>query len=353
MRLTMCLLLAAIAACDKDSGSSKSGSDLKVGFVTDTGKINDGTFNQSAYEGGIRAAKDFGLTFDYREALSADNIKSDIEYFIDQDYDMIITTGFLVGEVTKEMAGLYPDVKFAIVDVAYDEYSDNLMGLAFAEDQAGYLAGAVAAKVTSTKSVGVVGGVAVPPVKRFVNGFVNGVLDNCADCTPKCSYIDSFTAPDKGRDVAIDMITKDNTDVIFGAGGQTGSGGILEATKRDVWAIGVDTDEYFTTFKDGAETSSTKLITSAIKKIDESVYQAIKKAVDGTFTAGTLLFDASNGGIGLSDFHAAEIDSSILKEINEILVKLAGGTITSGVDADGENIAHNVSCEFVTVGDTQ
>ncbi|SMF19121.1 BMP family ABC transporter substrate-binding protein [Pseudobacteriovorax antillogorgiicola] len=335
-------------SCSSESDSSPT-SDLKVALVTDFGKIDDGTFNQSAYEGGLQAAQAFGLQFDYREPASTDDYSTEVEYFVDQDYDMVITVGFQMTDVTLESAQSFPDTKFVIVDVTYDDYPDNLVGLSFAEDEAGYLAGSLAAMVSESKSLGVIGGIALPPVKSFVNGFINGALAECETCSIACTYISSFTDPDTGAAQASSMISNQNADVIFGAGGATGSGAILETTKSNKWAIGVDTDEYYTTYQSGAEASSTYLLSSAVKKIDVAVYEQIEALVNGNFVAGSIDFDASNNGIGLSDYHSTAVTTTIQTSISEILSGLGDGTISTNVnESTGDSETSNsVTCSEV------
>jgi basic membrane protein A len=337
-------------ACDEKYPDGSIRSDLKVGLVTDGGKITDGTFNQIAYEGGVQAAKDFGLQFDYRVPDSNDTIEHNIQTFIDSGYDLIVTVGFLMTDVTKKMAEQNPDTKFAIVDVTFEETVGNLIGLGFAEDQAGYLAGALAGQVTVNQSVAVVGGLSIPPVKRFVNGFVNGAKRSCPDCAVHCSYVMSFGAPAAGAEEAKSLIALHDVDVLFGAGGATGSGGILEAAGQGIGVIGVDMDEYHTTFKGGAEPSSINLLASATKRIDVAVYKAIQKAIDENFEPGNLIFDLPNDGVSLSGFHSNRVSSEARNAVASMQSEMAAGFITTGVEGNGDNGAHpDIVCKEVAV----
>jgi basic membrane lipoprotein Med (substrate-binding protein (PBP1-ABC) superfamily) len=155
----------------------------------------------------------------------------------------------------------------------------------------------------------------------------------CPECNTIGVYIDSFTDPARGKAAAESQIAE-GADVIFGAGGPTGSGGILGAAQQGVWVIGVDTDEYFTTFKGGAEAGVDKLLTSAVKRVDVAVYTAVKDAQAGTFEGGTAVFDASNNGVGLAPFHDAEsaIPQEVKDRLDEIFALLAGGELDTGVD---------------------
>ncbi|MCI0525924.1 MAG: BMP family ABC transporter substrate-binding protein, partial [Nitrospira sp.] len=200
----------------------------KVGLVTDVGKVNDGTFNEFAYKGMIRAVEEFGLKSSFIETLQPTDYEKNIEQFASEGYEMVITVGFLVGDATKKMAQKYPNLKFAIVDFAYDPSVGNIMGLVFAEDQAGFLAGALAGLMTKTKTIGAVLGMEIPPVIKFRKGYEAGVKHVCADCQILAVYIDSFVDPARGKAAALSQMDE-GADVLFGGGGTTGSGAILGA----------------------------------------------------------------------------------------------------------------------------
>jgi basic membrane lipoprotein Med (substrate-binding protein (PBP1-ABC) superfamily) len=313
---------------------------LRIGLVTDVGKVDDGTFNQYAYEGMMKAAEEFGLETAFIETAQPTDYEKNVEQFALEGYDMIVTVGFMMGETTQKMAEKYPDIKFAIVDFAYENYPDNLQGMVFREDQAGFLAGALAGLLSESKTVGIVAGMEIPPVKKFRNGYENGVAYVCPDCEVIGVYIDSFTDPARGKTAALSQVAE-GADIIFGAGGPTGSGGILGAAQEGVWVIGVDQDEYFTTFKGGEADGADKILSSAMKRVDNAVYNAISTAAMGTFQSGTALFDAANDGVGLAAFHEAEsaIPAEIQARLAEIYQMLASGEMDTGVDpATGDQL---------------
>ncbi len=317
---------------------------LRIGLVTDVGKVDDGTFNQYAYEGMMRAAQEFGLETAFIETAQPTDYEKNLEQFAQEGYDMIVTVGFMMGEATAAAAEKYPDIKFAIVDFAYDQYPDNLMGLVFREDQAGFLAGALAGLLSESQTVGIVAGMEIPPVKKFRNGYQHGVSYVCGDCDTIGVYIDSFTDPARGKTAALSQIAE-GADIIFGAGGPTGSGGILGAAQEGVWVIGVDQDEFFTTFRGGAADGADKILSSAMKRVDVAVYDAIKDLVEGNFQAGTALYEASNDGVGLADFHLAAdaVPADVKAALDDIRGKLASGELLTGVDgASGDVIPAEV-----------
>jgi basic membrane protein A and related proteins len=303
-----------------------------VGLVTDVGKVDDRTFNEFAYQGMMHAVKEFGLKSAFIETQQPTDYEKNIEQFASTGYELIITVGFMLGDATRRMALKYPRVQFAIVDFAYAPPVANIIGLTFAEDQSGFLAGALAGLMTKTRTVGMVAGVGIPPVIRFRKGYEAGVKYVCPSCQIVGVYIDSFADPARGKTAALSQMDE-GADVIFGGGGTTGSGAILGASQAGVWVLGVDQDEYLTTFKQGEAKGANKLLSSAMKRVDNAVYGAIKVAVDGTFKGGTQVFDASNDGIGLAPFHATEsaVPETVKAKLQEIAAGLKAGTIQTGV----------------------
>lgn len=320
---------AATAGATAETGTTGK---LKVGLVTDVGKINDGTFNQFAYEGLKRAEADLDIEIAYIETQAQADYDKNFAQFADQGFDVVIGVGFLMGDAVKAAAEKYPDIKFAIVDFAYDPALPNVEGLVFAEDEAGYLAGALAAQLTQSGTIAVVGGIEIPPVQKYVIGYTNGAKSINPDINVQSVYIDSFTDRARGAEAARSFIAE-GADVIFGAGGQTGSGGIQAAAQDGIYVIGVDQDEYLTTFQKGTTPGADKIASSALKRVDVAVYNAIKAAVDGTFKGGTQLFNAANDGVGLAESHDAgsAITPEIQAKLDEIQKGLADGSIKTNV----------------------
>jgi basic membrane protein A len=322
------LLISSFSAFAKGQGGEEKEM-LKVGLVTDVGKVDDKTFNQFAYEGMMRAADEFGLEANYIETQQPTDYDKNIQTFTEEGYDMIITVGFMLTDATLKMAAQYPDVKFAGVDQFYGEPRDNTLGLLFAEDQAAFVVGALAAMMSESGVIGCVAGMEIPPVIKFREGYENGAKYIDPDIKVLGVYIDSFTAPDRGKAAAEAQIAE-GADVIFGAGGPTGSGGIVAAMEKGVYGIGVDQDEYFTTMGGGP---APYLLSSAMKRIDNAVYNAIKMFVEGTFEGGHYVGTAANKGIGYAPFHdtADKVPKEVKANLDEILEKLADGSLETGV----------------------
>lgn len=310
---------------------------FKIAVVLDTGGENDKSFNEYTLKGAQRAAKDFLVKVDYVVSQAATDYEKNIETFASEGYDLIITVGFLMGDATTVKAKQYPNLKFAIIDVAYfpakagdpDPYTTdlkNVTSLMFQEDEVGYLAGVLAGCMTKTGVIGSVSGMEIPPVIKFVVGYQNGAKSVKPDVKALNVYIPNFNDPATGKQAGQQQIAQ-NADVIFGVGGNTGNGGLLAAKEKGLMAIGVDVDQYFTypEVKDA-------LITSAAKNMDVATYNAIRNFTRGTLRAGVFTSNLANGGIGLAPYH--DWDSKIPQEckdkVDQAKKDLVAGKITTG-----------------------
>jgi len=305
---------------------------FKVNLVTDIGRVDDGTFNQFAFEAMEAAAECFDFETSYIETVSEADYNTNISTSLEDDPNVLITNGFLIATDTLAAAEANPDVDFIGVDQFQPEFPANYIGVQFREDQGGYMAGVLAASLSESGVVGVVGGREdVPPVVRFVNAYEQGALSVNPDIQVLSVYNESFTAPDKGASDAAQFIGE-GADVIFGAGGQTGSGAIAAATEEGVWGIGVDQDEYFTTFNSGEAPGSEFLATSAVKRVDLAVFRNIVASMTDEFEGDLYTLEAANDGITYAPFHDAELPEEAIQALEDTRAGLADGDIDTGVD---------------------
>jgi len=324
--------------------AAAAGKKLKIGLVTDTGGVNDKSFNQSAWEGVQKAAKEYGFDAKFIESKQPTDYEKNIDQFATENYDAIVTVGFLMGDATAAKALQYPNIKFAIIDNAYfptkgakpcddtkkDCYADggltNVTSLMFQEDQVGYLAGVLAGGITKTGTVCTVSGMEIPPVVRYVVGYQNGAKWEKPDVKTLNVYIPSFTDPAKGKETGQSMIGQ-GCDVIFGVGGNTGNGGLLAAKEKGLAAIGVDVDQYNTypEVKDA-------LVSSAMKNVDVSVFDFLTALKDGNAKAGIMTANIQNGGVGLAPFHdwESKVPDAVKAKIKEATDGLKNGTLQTG-----------------------
>jgi basic membrane protein A len=305
---------------------------FRTNLVTDIGRVDDGTFNQFAFEAMEAAAECFGFESSYIETVSEADYATNIATSLEANPNVLITTGFLLADATLAASQANPDVDFIGIDQFQEEFPENYIGVQFREDQGGYLAGVLAASLSESGVIGVVGGREdVPPVVRFVNAYETGAQSVNPDIRVLSVYNESFTAPDKGASDAAQFIGE-GADVIFGAGGQTGSGGIAAAAEQGVWGIGVDQDEYFTTFNGGDAPGSEFLATSAVKRVDLAVFRNIVESLKGSFAGSLYTLEAENDGITYAPFHEAELPEEAIAALEEARAGLADGSIDTGVD---------------------
>lgn len=312
---------------------------LKIGMVTDVGKVDDKSFNQTAWEGVQKAKKELqGITeIKYIETTDSKDYGKNIAQFADAGYDVIVTVGFNLTEDTYAAAKKYPKIKFIGIDQFLskdDKHADwplsNLTGIVFEEDKAGFMAGALAASVSKTGTVGsVLGTDAVPPVWRYGEGYRAGATYVKKDIKVLVTYHNdvgfdkTFSDPEWGKTTALSMIDK-GADVIFGAGGKTGNGSLQGAAgKAGIYCIGVDTDQYYT-----VPEAAKCMISSAMKLETPSVFATIKSIVDGTWKPGLY-----TGPIDLAPFHDfdSKIPADVKQKMQDINKGLQDGTIKTNV----------------------
>lgn len=338
-------ILAAIAAsamfataCGGGGGTSGGGGcskTWKVGLVTDVGKLSDKSFNATSWQGVQDAQSDSSLCVkgQFIESNQPTDYAKNMETFVQQKYDLIIGVGFLMGDDVKAEAIKNPNTKFAIVDFAYDKPPSNLTGLVFKEDQAGYLVGALAGLLTKTNVIGSVNGLKIPPVQKYVDGYKNGALSTNSKVQVLSVYQGpgdgtAFNNPDWGKARGTDMISQ-NADIVFGVGGNTGNGALLAAVAKSKMCIGVDTDQYIS-YPD----AKACMVTSAEKKLAVAVKKIITAVVKNDWpSSGLLVFEAKNGGVGISPFHDydSKVPAAAKTQIQDIQSKLAGGALSTGV----------------------
>jgi basic membrane protein A len=324
------LLVAAmlLPACGSATADCKSADVFCVGVVTDVGKIDDKSFNQSAWEGVKLAEKDLGAKVQYIETTDAKDYDKNIATFGDAGYDVVVTVGFALGEATAKAAAAFPNTKFIGVDQFQDPSVPspaNLAGLNFPEDNAGFLVGALAAQMTTSKKLGAICGTdAVPPVWRFGEGYKAGAayIDPAVEVTVvyhnDVGFDKTFSDPEWGATTANSMIDK-GVDVVFGAGGKTGNGAVIAAAQKGVYAIGVDSDQYYT-----LPEAQKMLLSSAMKLITPGVFDLTKMAKDGKFPSGNYF-----GTAGYAPFH--DLDSKVPAEVKAKMEEIAKGLIDGSI----------------------
>ncbi len=317
----------AAPAAEEEVVEEEAATSFRVGLVTDVGEVDDKSFNQSAWEGAQAGAAAVGGTADYIETQDAKDYAANIGEFGEQGYDVIVTVGFALGQATIEAAAEYPDVDFIGVDQGqWGGEVPGVAGLIFPEAKAGFMAGALAAHMSQSGTIAAVLGTdLVPPVVFFKEGYENGARYVNPDINIISTYhpggLDvAFTDPEWGASTAAQAVDQ-GADVVFGAGGKTGNGALIEVANRDgLYCIGVDTDQWGT-----VPEAHSCLISSAMKLIDEGVVTLIGLAAEGNFPSGNYV-----GGFGLADFH--DFEDTVPANVKANLDTIRAGLVDDSID---------------------
>ena len=347
------MLVANFAFANGTQDTASAAPSMKVGMVTDSGTIDDKSFNQGTWEGILLAEKDLGVTTKYLKPVGeteADYVK-EIGNLFDAGFKFIVTPGFKFEAAIFAAQDKFPEAKFVLIDgtphsADYSEFraEANVVSIFFAEHESGFLAGVAASLQIKEGEMGFIGGMEIPPVQKFNWGFQQGVDyanknlgTNIALNAENIIYQGTFTDVAAGQVIAAQMFDK-GVDAIFAAAGGVGVGAINEAKSRvktgsEVWIIGVDTDQYTHGIYEGEKSI---ILTSAMKRLDTAAFDMVKAALDGTFPGGeTLVFDAANYGVGIPAENP-NLDSAVEKEVAKVFALLQDGSVV--VSAEQGNL---------------
>jgi basic membrane protein A len=318
------------------SGSIDVNDDCRylVGFVASGPTVNDPvgySFDWLAYQGLVRAQTHLSITGQVYTSVSSADYEPNLQQCANDGNDLCIGVSFLMIDALSNTAAANNATKFAGVDMSLENPPPNLRGMTFAEDETGYLAGVLAGKMTTNDKVGVVGGMQIPPVVRFAEGYRNGAQCANGQARVVINYTGTFVDPELGAQTAQQMMAQ-GSDVIFGAAGATGNGAILTATQSSKWAIGVDSDQYVTLFGNGSVAGANKLLSSALKRVDNATYDTIADAISGTFTPGNVVYGLLDDGVGLAPFHRA--DPAVPQSVRNAIEAARQGIINGTIDVN-------------------
>jgi basic membrane protein A and related proteins len=323
-------LMLGLAACgddDDDGGGGETAAEeqeaIKAGVVTDIGGLNDRSFNALANKGIKQAQSELGAETRVLISKSNADYVPNLTTLAQQQFDLIVPVGFLMADATNTVASKLPNVNFAIVDFSATALKDkpkNVQGLLFAEQEAGYLAGYLAglwAKDNNATTVSTVGGQKIPPVDHYIAGFQAGAKKAYPQVKTLNGYSQDFVDQAKCKEIALDQIAK-GSKVVFQVAGGCGLGALDAAKSEGVQGIGVDADQAYL---------GDHILTSAIKRVDVAVFDAIKRAQDGTFKGGTdVVHTVENDGVGLGKIGPA--GTKYADQVKEIQDQIAAGEIT-------------------------
>ena len=338
--LVISLLLVAsiaLAACQTTTTPPVAGDKVKVCQITDTGGIDDKSFNATAWKGIEDAAAQLGIEGKYLESKEVADYEKFLNAFLEEECDLIVTVGFLIGDATQAAAEANPDAKYSIVDYNYDPAIANVVGQIFDTDEAGALAGYLAAGITQTGIVGTFGGLPIPTVTIFMDGFVKGVdLYNKAKGTDvkvlgwdvetqTGLFSNSFDDQQKGNELAKSLMDE-GADIIMPVAGPVGLGAAAAINERgNAYLIGVDSDWALTSPEYANIT-----LTSVMKMMDATTLEVIQSVLDGTFKGGDVVGTLANGGVAIAPYHdlASLVPAELTAEIEQLKADIISGAVS-------------------------
>lgn len=309
--------------------------------VTDVGGIDDSGFNETAWKGVQDSMKAYGIEGRYLESQSETDYEPNLNALLDAKCDIIISVGFLMADATATSAGANPNAKYSIVDMAYNPTIPNVLGQVYATNQAAFMAGYISAGMSQTGVVGTFGGINIPPVTAFMDGFYYGVAYHNSQkgtnvqllgWNPESKeglFTGNFESLDDGRAFAQNLYDE-GADIVMPVAGPVGLGSAALATELGPDAlkiVGVDADmEVKDTNNPGV------YLTSVLKRMDSTVMQVIKQAMDGTFEGGMIVGTLGNDGVGIAPYHTFDsaVPAALKAEVDAIRAGIIAGSINVG-----------------------
>nr|NNM90712.1 BMP family ABC transporter substrate-binding protein [Bacilli bacterium] len=319
------MMTVAVPAFAKTAPKLASHANFKVGLVTDTGGLNDHSFNHLAYVGLQAAQKKYGVSVSVVQSTQSSDYVPNLSTYAQAGYNLVIAVGYLMDSAVQKVAAEYPKTKFLIIDDAITNHK-NVMSAIYQTQQCGYLVGVMAGLMNEQKhikgingknTVAMVGGQDIPPVESYMAGFEAGVKKVDPKATVLIDWANSFSDPALGKEDALSLISR-GADVIFPVAGATGTGVIEAAKQKGVFAIGVDANQNYLAPK--------TVMTSALKGVDISTEDAVASALSGHFKSGIQYFDLKNNGVGFAAPIKA-VPVSIVKKVKSYIPLINSGKI--------------------------
>ena len=317
-------MLVGCSSNQKSDVSKNAGKEkvFKIAMVTDTGGVNDESFNQSAWSGLEKIKAEYGedkVQVKYLESKQDADYVPNVETLYDEGSDLIIGVGFKLADAIGEAAKNYPEQQFALIDAAYPEQPKNVTSLLFEDNVSSYLTGLIAGKMTETNKVGFIGGMKGEVIDRFDYGFRAGVEEANPNAKVVVQYANSFSDSALGKSIANQM-HKDNADIIFSAAGAVGIGAIEAAKENNKKAIGVDQDQN--------KLAPENIITSAMKNIDVAVFNLSKTMIEGNYEGGKVIVNTLDmGGVGIAPTSDKNVPPDVLEYVQAEAEKIKAGDI--------------------------
>jgi basic membrane protein A len=315
--LLAALLLSGCGNIEAVDGEQRR---IKIGMILDYG-LGDQAFNDTAFLGLIKARDELNVLFDYRDLLSSKSYEQGLTELIeDEQSDLVIGLGNNMIPDFITVAKAYPEQQFLFIDHQID--LPNVASITFREDEGSFLAGVIAGLRTDTNSIGFIGGMDIPVINRFRDGFIAGVKQVNSKAIVNVEYADDFGNPEMGRSIAKVLIEDLNADIIYPAAGLTGLGAIEEAASKQKYAIGVDSDQFYV--------AEETVITSMVKHIDVAVYTAVKEFVEqGSLEEKHIELGIEQNGVGIAPVRIVPLNARELDQVESYREQLISGSISA------------------------
>jgi basic membrane protein A len=324
--LALVIAISAATAARATSVAAAPRASVSVALVSDIGRFNDKSFNQSQLEGLNRAEKSLGIKALPLQSNSISDYLPNLTKAIRSRSDLVISAGFLLANATNTVAKKFPDVKFAITDYPVEaapfkgKASKNVEGLTYAANESGCLVGvlaALAAKRMGGNTIGAVGGLKIPPVDIWIAGYKFCAMKAVPGTKVLTGYSQDFNAADKCKTVAQNQISG-GAKVLFQVAGQCGLGTLRAADEAGIWGIGVDKDQY---------NDAKRVLTSGVTRVDVGVYTVVKQVKEGKFQGGSdLLFNLKNKGMDVGKINPS-VPRSDIATMNKYKARIIAGTL--------------------------
>ncbi|WP_053218834.1 BMP family lipoprotein [Virgibacillus senegalensis] len=291
------LSVLLISGCNQQKAAGGEGEQLKIGIMLSDVGLGDQSFSDSAFAGLTKARDELGVMFDYRELDESGSYEPGLRELIEEENDIIIGLGYMVQEELEEVAKEYPDQQFVLIDAVSGV--KNITSVTFKADQGSYLAGVLAAMASESNTIGFIGGENNETINQFMNAYKDGARSVSDDINVLVEYAGDFGDDQLGAELAEDMADKE-ADVIFAAAGFTGTGALKAAQEQGIYAIGVDSDQYFY--------AEEAVITSVLKNVDSAVFElASQLKEDQQIQQGQLELGIDEKGVGLAPMRIIQL----------------------------------------------
>jgi len=329
LALVVLAQLAAGCSSPAKESSKTSAAGFPVGLVFDIGGRGDKSFNDSAYNGLVRAQKDLGVTFSTLETSEGSDREAQLRQLASGDSRLVFGVGFLFTDDVRALAKEFPEKRFACIDYTVtpgDSLPPNLVALKFREEEGSFLVGALAALLTKTNKIGFVGGMEIPLIKKFQAGYVAGAKAANPNVQVLIKYAGTtgaaFKDPTKGKELALAEYHA-GADIIFHASGSTGLGVFEAARELKKLAIGVDSDQY--------DEAPDNVLTSMVKRVDVAVFETIKALGEGRWSSGIKVFGLAENGVAwvYDDRNKAKIPDPVRATVDSLKAEIIAGHIVA------------------------